>query len=72
MKKEINKWEQQKEMADVIEQDVLVELKSRRPHKLPGVFVRSALDGKRLPARSKSTKMVCDTNRLWVCRKLAG
>ena len=36
-------------MADVIEQDVLVELKGRRPHKLPEVFVRPALDGKRLP-----------------------
>jgi hypothetical protein len=36
-------------MADVVEQDVLVELKGRRPHKLPEVFVRPALDGKRLP-----------------------
>lgn len=36
-------------MADVIEQDVLVEVKGRRPHKLPEVFVRPALDGKRLP-----------------------
>lgn len=36
-------------MADVIEQDVLVEVKGRRPTKLPEVFVRPALDGKRLP-----------------------
>ena len=36
-------------MADVIEQDVLVEMKGRRPHKLPEVFVRPATDGKRLP-----------------------
>ena len=36
-------------MADVIEQDVLVEMKGRRPIKLPEVFVRPALDGKRLP-----------------------
>lgn len=36
-------------MADVIEQDVLVEMKGRRPLKLPEVFVRPALDGKRLP-----------------------
>ncbi|EJD05718.1 FACT complex subunit SPT16 [Fomitiporia mediterranea MF3/22] len=50
LKKEVNKREQQKkEMADVIEQDVLVELKSRRPLKLPEVFVRPAADGKRLP-----------------------
>ncbi|KAG6331187.1 hypothetical protein ID866_7902 [Astraeus odoratus] len=50
LKKEVNKREQQKkEMADVIEQDVLAEIKGRRPHKLPEVFVRPALDGKRLP-----------------------
>ena len=50
LKKEVNKREQQKkEMADVIEQDTLIELKGRRPMKLPEVFVRPALDGKRLP-----------------------
>lgn len=50
LKKEVNKREQQKkEMADVIEQDVLMEIKGRRPHRLPEVFVRPALDGKRLP-----------------------
>lgn len=36
-------------MADVVEQDSLVEVKGRRPLKLPEVFVRPALDGKRLP-----------------------
>ncbi len=46
----MNKREQQKkELADVIEQDILVEMKGRRPHKLPEVFVRPAPDGKRLP-----------------------
>ncbi|KAA1474845.1 FACT complex subunit SPT16 [Dentipellis sp. KUC8613] len=50
LKKEMNKREQQKkELADVIEQDTLVEIKGRRPFKLPEVFVRPALDGKRLP-----------------------
>lgn len=50
LKKEANKREQQKkEMADVIEQDILQEVKGRRPLKLPEVFVRPALDGKRLP-----------------------
>jgi nucleosome binding factor SPN SPT16 subunit len=50
LKKEINKREQQKkEMADVVDQGSLVELKGRRPLKLPEVFVRPALDGKRLP-----------------------
>jgi nucleosome binding factor SPN SPT16 subunit len=49
LKKEANKREQQKkEMADVIEQDNLVELKSRRPAKMPEAFIRPALDGKRL------------------------
>ncbi|EIN07653.1 FACT complex subunit SPT16 [Punctularia strigosozonata HHB-11173 SS5] len=50
LKKEINKREaQKKQLADVIEQGSLVEVKGRRPHKLPEVFIRPALDGKRLP-----------------------
>lgn len=50
LKKEANKREQQKkEMADVIEQGTLVELKGRRPYKLQEAFIRPALDGKRLP-----------------------
>jgi nucleosome binding factor SPN SPT16 subunit len=50
LKKEVNKREQQKkELADVIEQDTLVEIKGRRPHKLQEVFIRPPLDGKRLP-----------------------
>ncbi|KAG8825408.1 FACT complex subunit spt16 [Serendipita sp. 401] len=50
LKKDVNKKEQQKkELADVVEQDKLEELKGRRPHKLPDVFPRPALDGKRLP-----------------------
>ncbi|KAG5220817.1 FACT complex [Salix suchowensis] len=50
LKKEANKREQQKkELADVVEQANLVELKGRRPAKLPEVFVRPAPDGKRIP-----------------------
>ncbi|PVG03034.1 FACT complex subunit SPT16 [Serendipita vermifera] len=50
LKKDVNKREQQKkEMADVIEQDKLVELRGRRPYKINDVFPRPALDGKRLP-----------------------
>ncbi|KAJ3517783.1 hypothetical protein NLJ89_g277 [Agrocybe chaxingu] len=50
LKKEANKREQQKkEMADVIEQGSLVEIKGRRPIKMPEAFIRPALDGKRLP-----------------------
>ncbi|GLB35147.1 putative fact complex subunit spt16 [Lyophyllum shimeji] len=50
LKKEANKREQQKkEMADVVEQGTLVEIKGRRPAKMSEAFVRPALDGKRLP-----------------------
>jgi nucleosome binding factor SPN SPT16 subunit len=50
LKKEMNKREtQKKQMADVIEQDRLIEIKGRRPLKLQEVFARPALDGKRLP-----------------------
>ncbi|KAF9484717.1 FACT complex subunit SPT16 [Pholiota conissans] len=50
LKKEANKREQQKkEMADVVEQGNLVEIKGRRPIKMPEAFIRPALDGKRLP-----------------------
>ena len=50
LKKEVNKREQQKkELADVIEQDKLIEVKGRRPLKLAEVFIRPPLDGKRLP-----------------------
>ncbi|KIM49314.1 hypothetical protein M413DRAFT_438502 [Hebeloma cylindrosporum] len=50
LKKEANKREQQKkEMADVVEQGNLNEIKGRRPIKMPEAFIRPALDGKRLP-----------------------
>ncbi|KAG8964979.1 FACT complex subunit spt16 [Tulasnella sp. 419] len=50
LKKEVNKREQEKKaMADVVEQDVLQEIKGKRPLRLQEVFVRPALDGKRLP-----------------------
>ena len=50
LKKEVNKREQQKtELADVIEQDKVIELKGRRPMKLAEAFTRPPLHGKRLP-----------------------
>ncbi|KAF9052732.1 FACT complex subunit SPT16 [Panaeolus papilionaceus] len=50
LKKEATKREQQKkEMADVVEQGSLVEVKGRRPVKMSEAFIRPALDGKRLP-----------------------
>ncbi|KAJ7672803.1 FACT complex subunit-domain-containing protein [Mycena olivaceomarginata] len=49
LKKEANKREQQKkEMADIVDQGNLVELKNRRPAKMPEAFIRPAVDGKRL------------------------
>jgi nucleosome binding factor SPN SPT16 subunit len=40
MKKEVTKREhQKKEMADVVDQDNLVEIRGRRPHKLPDIFL---------------------------------
>ncbi|KAF9072976.1 FACT complex subunit SPT16 [Rhodocollybia butyracea] len=50
LKRDVNKREaQKKEMADVVEQGLLVELKGRRPAKMPEAFIRPAPDGKRLP-----------------------
>ncbi|KAF5372890.1 hypothetical protein D9758_001715 [Tetrapyrgos nigripes] len=50
LKKEVNKREaQKKEMADVIEQGSLIEVKGRRPHKMAEAYIRPAPDGKRLP-----------------------
>ncbi|TFK25049.1 FACT complex subunit SPT16 [Coprinopsis marcescibilis] len=50
LKKEANKREQQKkEMADVVEQGNLIEVKGRKPVRMSETFIRPALDGKRLP-----------------------
>ncbi|KAI8089405.1 FACT complex subunit-domain-containing protein [Halteromyces radiatus] len=50
LKKEaVKKEAQRKEMADVVEQDNLILVKGRRPLRLPEVYVRPQLDGKRLP-----------------------
>ncbi|ODQ63257.1 SPT16-domain-containing protein [Nadsonia fulvescens var. elongata DSM 6958] len=50
LKKEAVKREaERKEMADVIEQDNLVQVKNRRPIKLDSVFMRPATEGKRVP-----------------------
>lgn len=50
MKKNAVKREaEQKELADVVQQEDLVEVKSKRPLMLTDVFCRPALDGKRVP-----------------------
>ncbi|CAO3587831.1 unnamed protein product [Absidia cylindrospora] len=45
----VKKEAQRKEMADVVDQDNLIQVKGRRPLRLSGVYVRPQLDGKRLP-----------------------
>ncbi|ORX99261.1 SPT16-domain-containing protein [Basidiobolus meristosporus CBS 931.73] len=50
LKKNLAKREaEKKEMADIIEQDKLIEVKGKRPFRLPDVFARPVLDGKRIP-----------------------
>ncbi|KAI9759373.1 MAG: FACT complex subunit spt16 [Chaenotheca gracillima] len=43
------KEQEKKEMEDVVEQDKLVEIRNRRPQRLPDIYVRPAMDGKRVP-----------------------
>ncbi|KAH6655439.1 FACT complex subunit-domain-containing protein [Truncatella angustata] len=52
MKKEATKKEQaKKELEDVVEQDKLVEIRNRRPQVLDNVFIRPAMEGKRVPGK---------------------
>ncbi|OJI82456.1 hypothetical protein ASPTUDRAFT_127125 [Aspergillus tubingensis CBS 134.48] len=51
-KNALRREQEKKEMEDVVEQDKLVEIRSnldRRPVKLPDVYLRPPLDGKRVP-----------------------
>ncbi|KAF9205553.1 FACT complex subunit spt16 [Haplosporangium sp. Z 27] len=43
----VKKESERKEMADIVEQDKLIEVKGKRPPRLPEVFARPGLDGKR-------------------------
>ncbi|KAH8671213.1 FACT complex subunit spt-16 [Xylariales sp. PMI_506] len=52
MKKEATKKEQaKKDMEDVVEQDKLIEIRNRRPAVLDNVFIRPAMEGKRVPGK---------------------
>ncbi|KAH7026013.1 FACT complex protein [Microdochium trichocladiopsis] len=52
MKKEASKKEQEKkDMEDVVEQEKLVEIRNRRPAVLDNVFIRPAMEGKRVPGK---------------------
>ncbi|CAL3967763.1 hypothetical protein PZA11_003980 [Diplocarpon coronariae] len=52
MKKDASKREaEKKEMEDVVEQDKLIEIRNRRPAVMDNVFIRPAMDGKRVPGK---------------------
>ncbi|ROV96304.1 hypothetical protein VMCG_07648 [Cytospora schulzeri] len=52
MKRDVSKKEQEKkDMEDVVEQDKLVEIRNRRPAVLDNVFLRPAMEGKRVPGK---------------------
>lgn len=52
MKRESTKKEQEKkDMEDVVEQDKLIEIRNRRPAVLDNVFIRPAMEGKRVPGK---------------------
>ncbi|KAM0718079.1 hypothetical protein Q7P37_006411 [Cladosporium fusiforme] len=49
MKKAATRKEQEKkDMEDVVEQDKLVEIRNRRPHRLDNIFMRPAMESKRI------------------------
>ncbi|EEH38707.2 FACT complex subunit spt16 [Paracoccidioides lutzii Pb01] len=48
-KNALRREQEKKEMEDVVEQDKLIEIRNRRPAKLPDVYLRPPLDGKRVP-----------------------
>ncbi|KAI9689083.1 MAG: FACT complex subunit spt16 [Bathelium mastoideum] len=45
----VRREQEKKDMEDVVEQDKLVEIRNRRPYRLEPIFIRPAMDGKRLP-----------------------
>ncbi|KAI0472979.1 FACT complex subunit spt-16 [Xylariaceae sp. FL0804] len=52
MKKDATKKEQEKkDMEDVVEQEKLVEIRNRRPQVMDNVFIRPAMEGKRVPGK---------------------
>jgi nucleosome binding factor SPN SPT16 subunit len=52
LKKEVVRRDtEKKQMEDVVEQDKLVPLKTRKPFMLDLIFIRPALDGKRIPGQ---------------------
>lgn len=48
-KQSVRREQEKKELEDVVEQDKLIEIRNRRPHRNEPIFLRPALEGKRLP-----------------------
>ncbi|KAI7350356.1 FACT complex subunit [Hortaea werneckii] len=44
----VRKEQEKKDMEDVVEQDKLVEIRNRRPHRLDNIFMRPAMESKRV------------------------
>jgi nucleosome binding factor SPN SPT16 subunit len=44
----IRKEQEKKDMEDVVEQDKLIEIRNRRPHRLDNIFMRPAMESKRI------------------------
>ncbi|KEZ38646.1 FACT complex subunit SPT16 [Scedosporium apiospermum] len=47
----VKKEQEKKDMEDVVEQDKLIEIRNRRPPVLDNVFIRPAMEGKRVPGK---------------------
>ncbi|MCJ1467781.1 FACT complex subunit spt16 [Pseudocyphellaria aurata] len=47
-KNSVRREQEKKELEDVVEQDKLSEIRNRKPHRLENVFVRPAMDSKRM------------------------
>ncbi|KAB5577597.1 transcription elongation complex subunit [Coniochaeta sp. 2T2.1] len=47
----VKKEQEKKDMEDVVEQEKLVEIRNRRPNVLDNVFIRPAMEGKRVPGK---------------------
>ncbi|KAK4122365.1 SPT16-domain-containing protein [Parathielavia appendiculata] len=47
----VKKEQEKKDMEDVVEQDKLIEIRNRRPAMLDNVFIRPAMEGKRVPGK---------------------
>ncbi|GAM87101.1 hypothetical protein ANO11243_051220 [Dothideomycetidae sp. 11243] len=47
-KNAVRREQEKKELEDVVEQDKLVEIRNRRPHRLDNIFMRPAVENKRI------------------------